>query len=295
METLFIDIGSNSIKSLLADFDDKNIIDIADRSEQSRISAAGGLKDDAVQIILDAVSSLCRRSKKNCKNFDVFCFGTSALREAKTAPIVLKELENLGVKIRILSGKEEAMLSFEGACGDPYLNITPTTSVVYGDLGGGSMEFVSRQGSKIIGLDSLTIGAVRLTNQFTENGVLNRESLKNHCADLLKRIPIPQGEFKFVVAGGAVSAARFILGNGEICSRREISIEDFNYCLSLADELGATGLSEKFGTPKNRGDILPAAFLCLMEVLKYFNAKFFTHTKISLRYGVAQAYFKGRL
>lgn len=295
MKTLFIDIGSNSIKSLLADFDGKKLIDIADRSEQSRISSPSGLKDDAVQIILDAVNSLCRRSKKNCENFDIFCFGTSALREAKNAKDVLSELENLGVNIRVLSGKEEAILSFEGALGDEYLNVLPTSSIVYGDLGGGSMEFVSRLNSEIIGIDSLPIGAVRLTNKFTENGMLNREALKAHCIELLKRIPKPNNEFKLVVAGGAVSAARFILGEGEICAKREVSIEDFKFCLNLADELGALGLSEKFGTPKNRGDILPAAFLCLIEVLKYFNASFMTHTKISLRYGVAQAYFNKKI
>ena len=292
METLFVDIGSNSIKSLLADFRGGKLVAVADRSEHSRISSPEGLKPDAAQIIADAVNSLCRRSLKNSDKFDVFCFGTSALRESKSANAVLSGLEKSGIEIRVLSGMEEAELSFEGATGDSYLNLLPDSSVVYGDLGGGSMEFVSRQNSKIIGMDSLPIGAVRLTNSFTKNGELDRAGLKDRCASLLKRIPRPNGGFKLVVAGGALSAARFILGNGEICEKRELSLEDFGFCLNLAEKLGAEGLSEKFGTPKNRGDILPAAFLCLMEVLKHFEAPFMVHTQISLRYGVANAYFK---
>lgn len=292
METLFVDIGSNSIKSLLADFREGKLAAVADRSEHSRISSPEGLKPDAAQIIADAVNSLCKRSLKNSEKFDVFCFGTSALRESKSAGAVLSELEKSGIEIRVLSGMEEAELSFEGAMGDSYLNLSSDSSVVYGDLGGGSMEFVSRQNSKIIGMDSLPIGAVRLTNSFTENGILDSGRLKERCASLLKRIPKPKGGFKLVAAGGALSAARFILGNGEICERRELSLGDFEFCLDLANKLGADGLSDKFGTPKNRGDILPAAFLCLMEVLKYFEAPFMTHTQISLRYGVANAYFK---
>lgn len=292
METLFIDIGSNSIKSLLADFKGGKVAAIADRSEHSRISSPEGLKPDAVKIIEDAVSSLCKRSMKNSEKFDVFCFGTSALRESKNAGEVLAELKSRGIEIRVLSGKEEAELSFEGAMGDSYLNISSDSSVVYGDLGGGSMEFVIREKSKIIAMDSFPIGAVRLTNSFTENGVLNRAGLKERCSLLLKRISVPKGDFKLVVAGGALSAARFILGNGEFCEKRELSLDDFNFCLNLADELGAEGLSEKFGTPQNRGDILPAAFLCLMEVLRHFKSPFMVHTQISLRYGVANAFFK---
>ena len=83
METLFVDIGSNSIKSLLADFRGGKLVAVADRSEHSRISSPEGLKPDAAQIIADAVNSLCRRSLKNSDKFDVFCFGTSALRESK--------------------------------------------------------------------------------------------------------------------------------------------------------------------------------------------------------------------
>ena len=285
METLFIDIGSNSIKSLLADFKGGKVVATADRSEHSRISSPEGLKPDAAKIIEDAVSSLCKRSMKNSEKFDVFCFGTSALRESKNAGEVLAELKSRGIEIRVLSGKEEAELSFEGAMGDSYLNMSSDSSVVYGDLGGGSMEFVSREKSKIIAMDSLPIGAVRLTNSFTENGVLNRAGLKERCSLLLKRISVPKGDFKLVVAGGA-------LRNGEFCEKRELSLDDFKFCLNLADELGAEGLSEKFGTPQNRGDILPAAFLCLMEVLRHFKSPFMVHTQISLRYGVANAFFK---
>ena len=295
MATLFIDIGSNSIKALLARFECGRVARIAEYTQNSRISSAGGLKPDAADIIFDCANELSALAKNDCASFGAFCFGTSALRDSPTANGVLKSLGGRGLKIRVLSGQEEAILSFEGAMLDENLNISPSEPIVYADLGGGSMEFVVRQNGKISMIKSLPIGAVRLTNSFAQNSSLDRAGLRLHCAQMMSQIPVPRGNFRLVVAGGAVSAARFILGGGKMSEKRELSLRDFEDALSIADSFGAEGLEKKFGTPKNRADILPAAFLCLIETIRHFGAGCLEHTQFSLRYGVAAAYFAGRL
>ena len=295
MATLFIDIGSNSIKSLLAKFEGGKVLAIAECAENRRISSAEGLKPGAAGIICGAVGSLASFAKSKCEKFDIFCFGTSALRDSPAAKEVLKDLEGRGVKVRALSGEEEARLSFEGAMLDPFLKISPADSLVYADLGGGSMEFVVKQGGKISNIKSLPLGAVRLTNAFMKNGPLDRAGLCARCKELLSQIPAPEKPFKLVVAGGAVSAARFILGGGKMSERRRLGAADFLGVLNTAETLGAEGLEKKFGTPKNRADILPAAFLCLIEAIKHFGAEYLVHTQYSLRYGVASSYFSGRI
>ena len=295
MATLFIDIGSNSIKALLADFAGGKISRIAEYTQNSRISAGGTLKPDAAEIIFEAVGSLASSAKEARQDFGVFCFGTSALRDSPAAQNVLKDLKSRGVEIRVLSGEEEALLSFGGAMLDPNLGAEKSGSLVYADLGGGSMEFVVCSGGKIAHMQSLPLGAVRLTNAFRQGAGLDRAALCAHCGRLLREIPAPEKPFKLVVAGGAVSAARFILGGGKMSEKTRLTIADFLEVLGVADALGAGGLEKKFGTPKNRSDILPAAFLCLIETLRRFGAEYLIHTQYSLRFGVAEKFFRGGL
>ena len=66
---------------------------------------------------------------------------TSALRDAaNSSEICGKVFDATSIKIRILSGKEEAELSYRGAMSDPAVN--GNLSNLFFDLGGGSMEVV---------------------------------------------------------------------------------------------------------------------------------------------------------
>lgn len=290
-DTLFIDIGSNTIKALLASFEANSVIGIEEFSLPNRISSKTGLVDDAVNIITSSVLQLSLLAKSKIdKPFETVCFGTSALRDSPNAKEVLHQLVLRGICVRVLSGKEEALLSFKGAMSDEVLKSFPKNNVLYGDLGGGSMEFVSKFKLEEI-CDSLPLGAVRLTNMFSINGHLDSAELKKFCQKNLSKIVIPENDFTFAISGGAVSAARHILGAGLASDNPCVTKSDLLYCLNEANTLGAEGLSLKYQTPKNRADILPAAFICLIEVLKAANRDSFIHTRHSLRYGVAEMYY----
>lgn len=290
-ETLFIDIGSNTIKSLLASLESNQVKALGEFSLPRRISSKNGLADDAADIITSSVLELnsLAKSKLN-KPFETVCFGTSALRDSPNAKEVLRQLLLRGICVRVLTGKEEAMLSFRGAMGDESLKGRPKLNVLYGDLGGGSMEFVSKSGFDTFP-DSFPVGAVRLTNMFTKDGSLDVASLRDFCREIFLKIKLPAGDFDFVISGGAITAARRILGGGNMSANKCVTMQDINFCLKEAISLKADGLSKKYGTPKNRADILPAAFLCIIELLKTVNRNYFIHTRRSLRYGVAELYY----
>lgn len=290
-ETLFIDIGSNTIKALLASFKDGKVAPLGEFSLPNRISAPNGLREDAANVITSSVLELGLMAKQKFNSdFETVCFGTSALRESANAKEISHQLVLRGICVRVLSGKDEAMLSFKGAMGDDALKGMSLANVLYGDLGGGSMEFVSKSGNDKTYL-SLPLGAVRLTNMFSKETNLDIPNLKKFCQKTLSEIQIPLGDFTFAISGGAISAARHILGGGQLSACDSVSKADLTYCLNEALSLGADGLSQKYSTPKNRADILPAAFVCLIEVLNYAKRDEFIHIRRSLRYGVAELYY----
>ncbi|MBO6103231.1 MAG: hypothetical protein J6P03_08280 [Opitutales bacterium] len=295
MAVLFVDIGSNTIKALLAEFEGGALAPLGEFSVPNRISSISGLKSDAPDIILDSVKELEARARGVRQNFGECLFGTSALRSSKNAPEVLKSLEARGVKIRVLSGDEEAELSFCGALEDADLNLAPGGGAVYGDLGGGSMEIVVREGGQALRLLSLPIGAVRITNAFSANSVLDIKKAAEFCAENFSKMELPKGDFSVICAGGALSAARVMLGGGVLRGRNVLTRGDFEFCLNECLNLGAGGICEKYGVLKNRAEILPAAFVCLLGFLIRAGRRELVHARTSLRYGVAKKYFEGKL
>lgn len=294
MPTLFIDIGSNTIKSLLADFKQGELLPVCEATVPNRISSVDGLKAEASRIIEDSIAELSQKAKEFSEDFSIVAFGTSALRDSKNAPQVLTELKKRGINVRVLSGQEEAVFSFEGAMCDKSLNLPPSQNLIYGDLGGGSMEFVVKDDGKFICIDSLKIGAVRLTNAFFKNGY-NEESVReatDFCREQLLKIAKPNVPYSLVCAGGALSAARIILGGGKMSENRILEVGHFMMGLNECLELGSDGVCKKYGVVKNRADILPAAFICLIAVMKHFGVSKIHHTQMSLRYGIAKNYFE---
>ncbi len=296
MNALFIDIGSNTIKSLLASKGESKFTAIAEFSVPKRISANGKLADDAFQIIVSAVDELRKKAQAVLPNFESFYFGTSALRDLSGAKEVLEKLNAKGIFVKVLSGNEEAEYSFKGACLDAALNLQASADILFADIGGGSMEFLFAQNSeKILYSKSLPLGAVKLTNLFFKNGNLDFKALEDFCFSQLGKFEKPKALKKFVISGGAITAARFILGNGKMSEQNFLQKTDILKVLEIVKSLSAQELSLKYGTPKNRADILPAAFVCILCVLEYFEVQNFYHTQYSLRYGMAQSVFEANL
>lgn len=106
---------------------------------------------------------------------EIRAVATSGARRAMNAQTWLSRVQKvLGLKIPIISGDEEARLSWLGARRDLELPEGPLLVV---DLGGGSTELVLGEGERIFGRASLEIGSVRLTEQFLGAGVADPSGL----------------------------------------------------------------------------------------------------------------------
>jgi exopolyphosphatase / guanosine-5'-triphosphate,3'-diphosphate pyrophosphatase len=94
----------------------------------------------------------------------VLPIATSAVREAANREAFLKQVyQETGFRFRVLSGKEEAQLSFLGA-----IRASTLQSVLFFDIGGGSLELLHYEKSKIRKIMSLPLGAYRLTQLYAD-------------------------------------------------------------------------------------------------------------------------------
>ena len=284
---LAIDIGSNTIKCLLGYAENGSVIRVYEQSLDNRILDNGGvLVGNADAMIADSIAIFEMSAKKYCDKFQVEVVATSALRDCDCREkIVASVFEKTGRKIRILSGDEEAKLSFAGAMSDVLIDSSKRSA--YFDLGGGSLEIVSGQNCVVDFSCSIAIGAVRLTRTCKDNeeyAQVSRMAISQALANF------PKCE-QLVGAGGAVVASRFMkqkLGLGG--AENIISIDDMRECLKAVLALSVDERVEKFAISRNRADIIPAAFASIIELMEFLKMNELTHTFCNIRYGIILSY-----
>ena len=154
-----IDIGTNSVKLLIADLRGDEISPDLETSRQTRLGrglySGGKLQAEPIQATVAAVNELLALAKANdCS--DTRIIATSAVRDSSN-PAEL--LDALGQAVDVLSGDNEARLVFAGVMGCPRLAKSPTLVI---DIGGGSTEFIVGDASGMRFHKSLPLGSVRL-------------------------------------------------------------------------------------------------------------------------------------
>jgi len=164
MRVAAIDCGTNSIRLLIADVDGGRLTDVARRMELVRlgegVDRTGRLVPEAIdrtrRALLGYAAEIAELGIERVR-----MVATSASRDASNADDFRTMVRSvLGVPPEVISGDEEARLSFAGAVHG--LDAEPPYLIV--DIGGGSTEFVtgSRAVEQAISVD---IGCVRMTER----------------------------------------------------------------------------------------------------------------------------------
>lgn len=167
-----IDCGTNSIRLLIADIDPAThaVRDIVRRMEVVRlgygVDRTGRLDPERIAATL----AMCRGYAAQCREHGTVAIrfaATSASRDASNAAVFVEGVQeafgDLGVTPEVISGAEEAALSFRGATGDLTAAGIPGPYLVV-DIGGGSTEFVLGATDVEASL-STDVGCVRLTER----------------------------------------------------------------------------------------------------------------------------------
>jgi exopolyphosphatase/guanosine-5'-triphosphate,3'-diphosphate pyrophosphatase len=284
MKLASIDIGTNSTRLLIADHYNNKFIPLERKMIITRLGR--GLEqnniilDDSAVRTLDPVSDYCSLiSSYDVKRYRAV--GTSTLREASNSRWFVSYIyENSGIKIDIISGKEEASLSFHGAVRGIGFNKEHPGSILVVDIGGGSTEFILGSSSGSIRFtESINIGCVNLTEKFIRHSTPDRENLTGmhrHIKDNLKKVTgmiNRQRPISIIGVAGTITALAAIdLGlkkydsvkiHQHVLSFRKIKEIYKKLCsLSLEERKKITGLNPK------RADIIIGGTAIVIEVLK---------------------------
>ena len=165
-----IDIGTNSIHMVLAEVLPDFSYRIVDRFKDMTRLGNGAfttrhLSNDAMARALDVIRNLVTLAKN--KGFDrIIGVATSAVREAQNGGDFIDQVaQQTQVKVRVVSGIEEARLIFLAVKNSIPLTDQPTLAV---DVGGGSVELMAGNRDQLLHAKSLKLGAIRLVDQFLQ-------------------------------------------------------------------------------------------------------------------------------
>lgn len=287
--TLAIDIGSNTIKCLLGENVEGRVGKLYESTLNCRISAGAGIVPDASRKIAQCVNFFISEAEEFCLNFDVKMVATSALRDSAKGGCICDDVFKLtGYRIRILSGDEEARLSYAGAMSDD--SIDKSAESAFFDLGGGSMEVVFGKNGEVREASSLRLGAVRLAKMFGAEKIVDAKTIEKMSAHVRGAFAsgLARRQIETLVgAGGAVVAARLLkkamnLGGTE----NEITVSQMREMLQAISPLTVEERVSKYEISAGRADIVPAAFVVITELMDYLGRDTLVHTFHNIRYGL---------
>jgi exopolyphosphatase/guanosine-5'-triphosphate,3'-diphosphate pyrophosphatase len=288
-----IDIGTNTLLLLLVSKDQDGYISIIkDEHRIARlgegINKSGNISDKAIQraiTILEEYAILISQYT----NISVRAIATSAMRDAQNKVDVQTMLEQtLGYPIEIISGIEEASLTFLGSREDH-------DKPVIIDIGGGSTEIIQLVDNKEYCI-SIDIGAVRLTDTFMKQLPINDNELeqaKLYVKNLLNDISIPVNSTIIATAGTPTTLAAIDLEIHDLSSHlihgHVLSVERISQMSNELLHLDLESILSIPGVHSQRADILPAGALILSIILENVQAKSCIVSKKGLRYGIVQS------
>lgn len=163
-----IDIGTNSVKLLVAEVRDGEVDPLFEKGEQTRLGAGFYethlLRADAIAATAEAVADFTERARQfGAVSIDVIA--TSAAREATNARELIDAVESAsGLPLRVISGDQEADWAFCGVATQRELQDQPLLVM---DIGGGSTEFVLGARAQRKTGRSFQLGSVRLLEKIT--------------------------------------------------------------------------------------------------------------------------------
>lgn len=275
-----IDCGTNSTRLLIGDGRHTLEREMRITGLGRGVDATGVLSGDGIERVRIALEEF-RQMMDRYELAGVRMTATSAARDASNRSVFFDMCEDVvGVVPELISGEEEAALSFLGATAD--LDPSDGPFLVF-DIGGGSTEFAFGS-SRMEGGMSTDMGSVRFFDRYIESDPPRPEELvaclsvaEAHIDDVVRELPMVLGARQLVGLAGTVSTAAAVeIGLAEY-DRDQIhhfrlgraAIEDVYRTLvteARADRLHNPGLEP------GRVDTIVGGMCILVRIVRYFDA-----------------------
>lgn len=279
-----VDVGTNSTRLLIADIEAGRLVPVHRRLEITRLGQGLGLcrnKLDPAAVsrtaaVLEVFSTVIAAYQAD----GIRAVATSAVRDAENAPEFTNLIrERTGLRLEVISGEEEAFLSYLGATAG-----FASSNLAVVDIGGGSTELIWAASGKPV-CRSLDLGAVRLTEQ----GMTLPETLAD-LERVFREIALEPGP-NLVGVGGTITTLAAIdqrlsvydpgKTHGYFLSRQAAeNLLAFLSSLTLAERRRVPGLQPE------RADIIVAGTVILVALLQGFRSSGITVSEADILHGL---------
>ena len=290
-----IDVGTNSVKLLVADVTGGTVLPVLEDSKQTRLGAGfyqtRRLQPRAMARTARAVASFVLQARK-LRAVSTRVIATSAARDAINAAELTSAIQRLcPVKVEIISGEQEAFLVFRGVTSVPDLAREPLLLL---NVGGGSTEFILGQGEHRHFCRSFPLGVLRLLENFPPanppsprqladcrlgvRDFLNREVLPQLQPALRRetRIDVKHRPAQLVGTGGTATIlarleARLATFNRDRIEGVVLSLDSVRLWVDRLWKLPLAKRKQIVGLPKKRADVILPGVVIYEGVMECLN------------------------
>src|SRR5512140_1429283 len=293
-----IDIGSNSIRQIVADVSANGAIRVIDEMKaaprlQTGLHETGQLGEEPMRLALESLSRMATLARQlGCKRVEAVA--TSAVRGATNGAAFLRQIREVaGLRVRVLVGEEEARLAFRSALA--HFDLGRGRAIVM-DIGGGSVEFALAAEGIVERYVSLPFGAVRLTEQFLsgKTGAKGVKKLRKAIReDLHDTLPMRDWRGAELIGSGGT----FTNLAGMFLSRQGVRVahsvhgtrmpwHEIEHILEMLQELTPAARLAVPGLNPGRADIIVAGLAVAAELCARVEPRSFTASAYGIREGL---------
>lgn len=273
-----VDCGTNSIKLLITD---DHGVEVCRESRMVRlgqgVDATGRLADAALTRTFEAIDEFRALLDRHGVDRLRFC-ATSATRDASNGEEFADGVEQrLGVRPEVLSGDEEAALSYAGAVA--HLQAAPAWPTLVIDIGGGSTELILGNADGPVAAQSLNIGSVRMSERHLHSDPPTAAEIEacvadvdRHLDELGDAVAVASARTVVGVAGTITTIAAGVLDlpryDRDLIDQSQITVTDTD---DYVGRLAAMTVEERRGLAymhPGRVDVIVGGALILERVLR---------------------------
>jgi len=275
-----IDIGSNSVRLLVADVNSQGINEIYRDLNTTRlykdISDDYILDKDSMNRTVDAIAKFVDIANDKSSD-EIYMFATAAVRVAKNKDDFINRVKKTTrIILEVITEKKEAEMAFAG------VDCNGVCGVV--DIGGASTEIAIGAGRKIISASSAKVGAVKCKE------ALKSDKDKDEIISFIDSILIPQStntigyskkqeSIKWYGVGGTITTMAAMINELEkydstLINQTKISYNDIEVMIERLQKIDIEKRKQLSGLQPKRADIIVYGLCILQTVMRNCNISY---------------------
>lgn len=295
MKVAALDLGSNTFLCLICEVHQGKIEKIY--SDEVQVVRLGQGLSSSKKFHPEALA----RAQKTLAEFaqtiadhkpeKILAMATSAARDAENKDELFKICKDLNIPLEIISGDQEAQITYSGSVSG--MNSSQSKTLVV-DIGGGSTEFIIGIGSRLQSGHSQNIGCVRLTEKFITEQPTSQKDLdlcKKEILDVINESKQKlNSEIDQILAVAGTPTALVVAEIGKFDAAQ---IDGYKltrtHLEKWLNKLSQASIQEKenMGIPSGRADVILVGVLILLATLEVFCKDEIIVSTRGVRYGVA--------